>query len=251
MDVYIVALFPEITRSFAGASIIGRAVQDGRVRVHEVPIRDFATGKHRTTDDTPCGGGSGMLMMAPPIVAALESLPEVRDDLPSSEVPRRRPWRILLTPQGKRFDQRDAERLAMKPALALVCGRYEGVDERIRSHVDEEISLGDFVLTGGEPAAVVLVDAIVRLLPGVLGNCASVQSESHGTEGLLEYPQYTRPVEFLGENVPAVLISGDHARVEHWRRWHALRRTRERRPDLFAQISLTPAELAWLDGPEP
>ncbi len=251
MDVHVVALFPEIIRSFAAASIIGRAVQDGRVRFHEVQIRDFATSKHRTTDDTPCGGGSGMLMMAPPIVAALESIASIAPDPSDPGAPPRRPRRILLTPQGKRFDQRDAERLAKEPALTLVCGRYEGFDERIRAHVDEEISLGDFVLTGGEPAAIVILDAVVRLLPGVLGNEQSTQSESHGTEGLLEYPQYTRPIDFQGDKVPAVLIGGDHARVARWRRWQALRRTRERRPDLFAKLSLTPAELAWLDGPEP
>ena len=245
MDVYVVALFPEILRSFAGASIVGRAVQDGRVRFHEVQIRDFATSKHRTTDDTPCGGGSGMVMMAPPIVSALESLPQVPGETP------RPPRRILLTPQGKRFDQRDAERLAHEPALAFVCGRYEGFDERIRHYIDEEISLGDFVLTGGEPAALVVIDAVVRLLPGVLGNADSTRSESHGEEGLLEYPQYTRPIEFQGETVPPTLMSGDHARIARWRRWHALRRTRERRPDLFAKLTLTTKELAWLDGPEP
>jgi tRNA (guanine37-N1)-methyltransferase len=162
-----------------------------------------------------------------------------------------RPRRVLLTPQGVPFTQAHAQRLASERALALVCGRYEGFDERVRAHVDEEISIGDYVLTGGEVAAIVVTDAIVRLLPGVLGNAESTRSESHSDEGTLEYPQYTRPVDFRGVKVPPVLVSGDHARIARWRRWHALRRTRERRPDLFARITLTPKELAWLDGPEP
>lgn len=244
MDIYVVALFPEILRSFAEASIVGRAVESGRVRIHEVQIRDYATGKHRTTDDTPYGGGSGMVMMAPPIVAALESLPESGD-------PPRRPRRVLLTPQGRPFTQREAQRLAKEPALALVCGRYEGFDERVRAFVDEELSIGDYVLTGGEVAAIVVVDTVVRLLPGVLGNAASAQSESHAEEGLLEYPQYTRPAEFRGMTVPPVLLSGDHGRVARWRRWQALRRTRERRPDLFARLELDAKDLALLEGDEP
>ena len=241
MDVFVVALFPEILRSFASASIVGRAVTEGRVRFHDVQIRDFSTNKHRTVDDTPCGGGSGMVMMAPPVVGALESIPDVPGDPP------RRPRRVLMTPQGKRFDQRDAERLAQEPALAFVCGRYEGFDERIRGYVDEEISIGDFVLTGGEPAALVVLDAVVRLLPGVLGNAESATSESHGHEGLLEYPQYTRPIEFRGESVPAMLLSGDHKKIAQWRRMEALRRTRARRPDLFATAVLSAKERAELE----
>jgi tRNA (guanine37-N1)-methyltransferase len=245
MDIYVVALFPEILRSFAEASIVGRAVEEGHVRIHGVQIRDFATSKHRTTDDTPYGGGAGMVMMAPPIVAALESLPGVVD------APLGRPRRVLLTPQGEPFRQRAAQRLAREPALALVCGRYEGFDERVRAYVDEEISLGDFVLTGGEVAAIAVVDAVVRLLPGVLGNADSARAESHGDDGTLEYPQYTRPAEVRGVGVPPVLISGDHARIARWRRWQALRRTRARRPDLFASLNLTPRELAAVDGEEP
>jgi tRNA (guanine37-N1)-methyltransferase len=156
-----------------------------------------------------------------------------------------------MCPQGRVFTQRVARELANHPALAFVCGRYEGFDERIRAHVDEELSLGDFVLTGGEPAAMAVIDAVVRLLPGVLGNAESAVSESHGEDETLEYPQYTRPAVFRDVPVPATLTSGDHARVARWRRWHALRRTRERRPDLFAKLSLTPKELAWLDGDEP
>jgi tRNA (guanine37-N1)-methyltransferase len=249
LDLYIVALFPEILASFAAASIVGRAVQDGRVRFHWVQIRDFATGRHRATDDTPYGGGSGMVMMAPPLVAALESLPEAPAE--DTHGAPRRPRRVLLTPQGRPFDQATARRLAAEPALALVCGRYEGFDERVRAYVDEELSVGDYVLTGGEVAAMVVADAVVRLLPGVLGNAESVRSESHTEAGVLEYPQYTRPAEFRGQGVPSVLLSGDHGRIARWRRWQALRRTRARRPDLFEKLTLSPDERAWLDGEEP
>lgn len=244
MDVWIVALFPELLDGLWRSSIVGRAVEEGRVRPHAVQIRDFSPNKHRTVDDAPYGGGSGMVMMAPAVVGAMESIP---DEVSTG----RRVHRVLLTPQGRVFDQRAAVRLSKLPSLALVCGRYEGFDERVRAHVDEELSLGDFVLTGGEAAAVAVVDAVVRLLPGVLGNAESATSESHSEEGLLEYPQYTRPAVFRGEGVPATLISGDHARVARWRRWHALRRTRERRPDLFARLTLSPKELAWIDGEEP
>jgi tRNA (guanine37-N1)-methyltransferase len=244
MDVWIVALFPELLDGLWRSSIVGRAVEEGRVRPHAVQIRDFSPNKHRTVDDAPYGGGSGMVMMAPAVVGAMESIP---DEVSTG----RRVHRVLLTPQGKVFDQRAAARLSKLPSMALVCGRYEGFDERVRAHVDEELSLGDFVLTGGEAAAVAVVDAVVRLLPGVLGNAESATSESHAEEGLLEYPQYTRPAVFRGEGVPATLVSGDHARVARWRRWHALRRTRERRPDLFARLTLSPKELAWIDGDEP
>ncbi|MFO0607423.1 MAG: tRNA (guanosine(37)-N1)-methyltransferase TrmD [Polyangiales bacterium] len=244
MDVHVVALFPEILDSFARASIVGRAVEQGIVRFHSHQVRDYATNKHRTVDDAPYGGGSGMVMMAPPVVAAIEALPVD----PATGA---RPRTILMCPQGRVFTQRVARELAGHSALAFVCGRYEGFDERIRAHVDEELSLGDFVLTGGEPAAMAVIDAVVRLLPGVLGNAESAVSESHGEDETLEYPQYTRPAVFRDVPVPATLTSGDHARVARWRRWHALRRTRERRPDLFAKLSLTAKELAWLDGDEP
>ncbi|MBL8680954.1 MAG: tRNA (guanosine(37)-N1)-methyltransferase TrmD [Myxococcales bacterium] len=242
MDVYVLSLFPKMLHGFTRSSIIGRAVEEGRVRVHDVQIRDFSTNKHRTVDDAPYGGGSGMVMAAPPIVAAIESLPSVEGIAPR---------KILLTPSGRLFSQRDAERLAVEPAIALVCGRYEGVDDRVRPYIDEELSIGDYVLTGGELGAAVILDAVVRLLPGVLGNHHSSVDESHGRGGTLEYPQFTRPATFRDVPVPAVLQGGDHKRVARWRRWQALRRTRERRPDLFAKLSLTDKELAELDGDEP
>lgn len=242
MDVYVLSLFPEMLHGFTRTSIIGRAVEEGRVRVHDVQIRDFSTNKHRTVDDTPYGGGSGMVMAAPPIVAALESLPSVEGLAPR---------KILLSPSGRVFTQRDAERLAVEPAIALLCGRYEGVDERVRPFIDEELSIGDYVLTGGELGAAVILDAVVRLLPGVLGNHHSSVDESHGRGGTLEYPQYTRPADFRSMAVPPVLQCGDHKRIARWRRWQALRRTRERRPDLFAKLSISPKELAELDDKEP
>ncbi|MDP3277620.1 MAG: tRNA (guanosine(37)-N1)-methyltransferase TrmD [Deltaproteobacteria bacterium] len=242
MDVHVLSLFPEMLHGFLRASIVGRALEEERVRVHDVQIRSYSTNKHRTVDDTPYGGGSGMVMAAPPLVAAIESLPGTEG---------MRPHVILLTPSGRLFTQRDAERLATLPAIALVCGRYEGMDARVTAYVDEELSIGDYVLTGGELGAAVILDAVVRLLPGVLGNQHSSIDESHGRSGTLEYPQYTRPAVFRDVAVPLVLQKGDHKKIALWRRWHALRRTRTRRPDLFAAIALTEREQKWLDGEEP
>ncbi|MDB4932502.1 MAG: tRNA ((37)-N(1))-methyltransferase [Myxococcaceae bacterium] len=244
MDVYLVALFPEVLDGFARSSIVGRAVTQNLVRFHGVQIRDFSPNKHHTVDDAPYGGGSGMVMTAPSVVGAIESLPVAAE----TGAP---PHRILMSPTGRPFTQAIARELSAKPALAFVCGRYEGVDERVRAYVDDELSLGDFVLTGGEPAALAMIDAVVRLLPGALGNAESASTESHGDDGMLEYPQYTRPVDFRGALVPEVLRCGDHARVARWRRWHSLRRTRERRPDLFARAALGRADLKLIDGDEP
>ncbi len=228
----VVTLFPEMFGSFLGAGLLGKAIAAGLVEVRFTNPRDFATDRHRTVDDTPYGGGSGMVMMPGPLIEAIESLAD-------------RPHRVLLTPQGEPFRQADAERLSALGAIALVCGRYEGVDERVRAFVDEEISLGDFVLLGGEVAAMAVIEATARLVPGVLGNVASAGDESH-VAGLLEYPQYTRPAELRGMEVPDVLRSGDHGAVARWRRREALRRTRERRPDLFAQLELSDADRALL-----
>ena len=244
MDVYLVALFPEVLDGFTRSSIVGRAVTQGLVRFHGVQIRDFSPNKHHTVDDAPYGGGSGMVMTAPSVVCAIESLP------PTAETGAP-PYRILMSPTGRPFTQAIARELSVLPSLAFVCGRYEGVDERVRAYVDDEISLGDFVLTGGEPAALAMIDAVVRLLPGALGNAESAATESHGDDGMLEYPQYTRPLDFRGALVPEVLRCGDHARVARWRRWHSLRRTRDRRPDLFARAPLGRADQKLIDGEEP
>lgn len=229
MRAEIVTLFPELFETFTKTSFVGRAVERGILDVRFQSPREFGLGKHQSVDDTPYGGGSGMVMRVDVLVSAFEAL----DARAASEnLPRAR--RVLLTPQGARFDQRIAARLAQEPALMLICGRYEGFDERIRSFVDEELSLGDFVMTGGEVAAMAIVEATVRLLPGVLGNEASTHEESHApaTGGMLEYPQYTRPVEFRGQRVPDVLQSGHHAQIEKWRREQSRERTRTRRPDL-------------------
>jgi tRNA (guanine37-N1)-methyltransferase len=187
-------------------------------------IRDFAEGKHRVTDDVPYGGGAGMVMKPEPLVAAIEAAQKRN---PGAKV-------LLLSPQGHRFTQPVAEELAKEAALILVCGRYEGVDERVARFIDGELSLGDFVLTGGEPAALAVIDAIVRLLPGALGNEESTRNESFA-EGLLEGPQYTRPPEFRGLKVPEVLLSGDHAKIAQWRKEQSVLRTQERRPDLISR----------------
>ncbi len=231
---HVVTLFPELFDSVIDAAILGKAIARGLIEVSFVNPRDFTHDKHKSVDDTPYGGGSGMVMMPGPIVEALESLPEVEG---------KRPHRILMTPQGTPLCQADVSRLAAMPAIALVCGRYEGVDERVRDHVDEEISLGDFVLLGGEVAAAAVIEAVSRLVPGVLGNAASAADESHAAD-LLEYPQYTRPAEFRGEGVPEVLRSGDHGAIARYRRKEALRRTRARRPDLLADAELDETDRA-------
>jgi tRNA (guanine37-N1)-methyltransferase len=224
MRVDVITLFPELFEKFVETSFVGRAVERSILQVRFQSPRPFGLGKHQSVDDTPYGGGSGMVMRVDVLVAAMESM---------DAEPRAR--RVLLTPQGQRFDQSIAARLAQEPALMLICGRYEGFDERVRSFVDEEVSLGDFVMTGGEVAAMAIIEATVRLLPGVLGNEASTHEESHApaTGGMLEYPHYTRPVEFRGMRVPEILQGGHHAQIEKWRREQSLERTTQRRPDLL------------------
>ncbi len=228
----LVTLFPEVRESLR-IGLLGKAIDEEKLEVVTFDPRTLATDKHRSVDDAPYGGGSGMVMMPGPLVGALEALDAQRSG-PSHKV--------LMSPRGTRFDQRLAERFATLPSLTLVCGRYEGIDERVRSFVDEEVSLGDFVLLGGEAAALTIVEATARLLPGVLGNRQSAVDESHST-GLLEYPQYTRPAEFRGVGVPDILRSGHHAAIERWRRREALRVTRERRPDLLVSLSASDMEL--------
>jgi tRNA (guanine37-N1)-methyltransferase len=224
----VLTLFPDMFGGFLATSFVGRAIEGGQLAVRLRSPRDFGLGKHRSVDDTPYGGGSGMVMRVDVLVAAIESLDA---DAPDGV----RAHRVLLTPQGRPLDQARVGALAAMPAVLLVCGRYEGFDERVRAHVAEEISLGDFVMTGGEVAAMAIVEACARLLPGVLGNAESTVEESHspGTGGLLEYPHYTRPPEFRGEQVPAVLVGGHHAEIARWRGEQALERTRLRRPDLW------------------
>jgi len=233
----ILTLFPAMVTGYLEASILGKARARGLLRVESRDIREHAEGKHRVTDDAPYGGGAGMVMKPEPLVAAIEA---ARATLPGARV-------LLTSPRGERFTRDMARALAAGPTdLILVAGRYEGVDERVRRHVDAEVSLGDFVLTGGELAALSIVDAVARLLPGVLGNADSSGSESF-EGGLLEYPQYTRPAEFRGVPVPEVLQGGDHARIARWRRWHQLQLTRARRPDLLEAAALSDEDRRLLD----
>jgi tRNA (guanine37-N1)-methyltransferase len=229
-------LFPEAFTPYLETSILQRARQRGLLEVALHNIRDWTSDKHHVTDDEPYGGGGGMVMKPEPIFTAVEGVLGVSPDCPV----------ILLTPQGRPFTQRIAFELVEQPRLALLCGRYEGVDERVRQHlVSDEISIGDYVLTGGELPALVLIDAVTRLIPGVLGDPDGALDDSHAS-GLLEYPHYTRPPEYRGWRVPEVLVSGDHARLRRWRRQQALLRTRQRRPDLLASASLTDEDRKFL-----
>jgi tRNA (guanine37-N1)-methyltransferase len=236
MKLAIVTLFPELFGSFFELSFVGRAVASGVLSVHLEPMRKHGLGKHLSVDDTPYGGGSGMVIRPDTAVAAIESAEAA---LASSA----RPHRVLLTPQGERFKQAKARTLSAYESLILICGRYEGFDERVRNFVDEELSLGDFVLTGGEVAAMCVVEACIRLLPGVLGNAESTSEESFSAEcgGLLEYPQYTRPVSFRDLEVPEILRSGDHEKVRAWRNAASAERTLARRPDLLGIAEKSPS----------
>jgi tRNA (guanine37-N1)-methyltransferase len=228
----IFTLFPGIIEPALRESILGRAIERGLLAVGVRNIRDWAADKHQVTDDAPYGGGGGMVMKPEPIFAAVEGVLGSPPRLPV----------ILLTPQGPPFTQAKAWALAESPGFALLCGRYEGIDERVREHLAaEELSIGDYVLSGGELAALVIVEAVARLLPGALGDEEGARDDSHSS-GLLEYPHYTRPPDFRGWRVPDVLLSGNHAEVNRWRREQSLRRTFERRPDLFARAELTEAE---------
>ena len=232
----ILTIFPDMLEGPLTASILGKAADKGLIDINLHNLRDWAAGKHQVTDDTPYGGGDGMVMKVEPVAAALF---ELRQKRPKSRV-------LLMSPQGKTFQQADAERFSQEDGLVFVCGRYEGFDERIRSLVDEEVSLGDFVLTGGELAAATILDATARLLPGVLGASGSALGDSF-SDGLLEYPQYTRPAEFKGVRVPEVLTSGNHLLIANWRRREQLRRTLERRPELLESAPLSKEDLLYLD----
>jgi tRNA (guanine37-N1)-methyltransferase len=259
----ILTLFPEMFSGPLTESIIKRAIQAGAIDVALHNIRDYATDKHRTADDTPYGGGAGMVMKAEPLAAAIRSAAgrqgpgvtgqgtDVDRAIPNSQPPTPSSLVILMTPAGERFTQRVAEELAGYERLVLVCGRYEGLDERVREAlIDRELSIGDYVLTGGELAAMVVLDAVARLVPGVI-DAESISEESYD-DGLLEYPHYTRPAVWEGRAVPPVLLSGHHGQVAAWRRRERLRRTFERRPDLLTTAALSPAdreylaELGWL-----
>ena len=237
MKINILTLFPEMFEPLK-RSIIGRACEKELIELNIINIRDFSKDKHKKVDDTPYGGGAGMLLKPEPIFEAIEEISE-KSTSTNKRV-------ILMDPAGKPFNQEMAEEFSKEEHLVFICGHYEGYDERIRTLVTDEVSLGDYVLTGGELAAMVMIDATVRLLPGVVGNKESILEDSHST-GLLEHPHYTRPASYRGMDVPEVLMSGNHAKIDEWRRKESLRRTFERRSDLIETLDLTEEENEWLE----
>lgn len=238
MRIDILTLFPEMFESPFSYSIVKRALDGGHVEINPMSFRKYGVGKQQMVDDTPYGGGAGMLLKPEPIFKAIEKITEKHPDT-NKRV-------ILMDPAGKPFDQKMAEEFSKEEHLVFICGHYEGYDERIRSLVTDEVSLGDYVLTGGELAAMVMVDATVRLLPGVVGNKDSILEDSHST-GLLEHPHYTRPASYKGMDVPEVLMNGNHAKIDEWRQKESLRRTFERRPDLIEMLDLSIEEQEWLE----
>lgn len=237
MNIQVLSLFPNMFEGVFGASILKKAQEKGAVSLAVTDIRDFSMNKHNQVDDYPYGGGAGMVLKPEPMFNAVEKL--VADG--------KKPRIIMMCPQGERYDQKKAEELALEEDLIFLCGHYEGYDERIREHlVTDEISIGDFVLTGGELAAMTVIDSIVRLIPGVLGQEASHVNDSFST-GLLEHPHYTRPADFRGMKVPDVLLSGNHAKIAQWRDEQTIKRTFERRPDLFEQAELTAQQQVYLN----
>jgi tRNA (guanine37-N1)-methyltransferase len=239
MKIDVLTLFPEMFAGVFGHSILKKAAEKQAVQYNVINFREFSDNKHQTVDDYPYGGGAGMVLKPQPIFDAVEALTNKNEEKKSRV--------ILLCPQGERLNQKKAEELAEEKHLIFICGHYEGYDERIREHiVTDEISIGDYVLTGGELGAMVIIDSVVRLLPEVLGNEESHQKDSFST-GLLEHPHYTRPADFRGMKVPDVIISGNHKNIEEWRAKESLRRTFTRRPDLLKEIELSKEQLKWLE----
>jgi tRNA (guanine37-N1)-methyltransferase len=244
MQFDVFTILPEVFPTYLDTSILKKARDRGLIDIRVHNIREYTHDKHHTTDDTPYGGGGGMVMKPEPIFKAVESVLGLTPPHPSPPaVPV-----ILLTPQGRVFTQRVAEELARHEHIALLCGRYEGIDERIREHlVTDEISVGDYVLTGGELPALVVIDAVARLIPGVLGDPTGAEDDSHSM-GLLEYPHYTKPAEFRGWKVPDILLSGDHGKIEKWRREQALLRTHKKRPDMLDKAELNENDRKFIEG---
>lgn len=237
MKIKVFTIFPEMLRPMLSESILGRAIDAGYLEVELIDIRPYADNKHKNTDDYPFGGGAGMLMLAQPIADAMKAVTR----------PPFQGKRIYMSPRGVPLTQALAQQLSQEERLVILCGHYEGVDQRVLDkYIDMEISVGDYVLTGGETAAMVLIDCVSRLVPGVLGSAESAGDESFSNDGLLEYPQYTRPRVFEDMEVPEVLLNGDHKKISQWRREQALLATARMRPDLLAAASITPAERRWL-----
>ena len=265
MNFHIMTLFPEMVMNGLNTSIIGRAISRDLLSIEAVNIRDFAFNKHQSVDDYPYGGGAGMLMQAEPVYLAYQSIEEsiakrkkesqientsAKEEQTENNLDKKKTRVVYLSPQGDTFNQKMAEELAQEEDLVLLCGHYEGIDERVLEEiVTAYVSIGDYVLTGGELPAMVMVDTISRLVPGVLHNDVSAEFESF-QDNLLEYPQYSRPEEWHGKKVPAILLSGHHANIEKWRREQSILRTKERRPDLFEKCELTKKEKKWLEEVE-
>lgn len=247
MQFEVFTLLPEVFPSYLDTSILKRARERGLISVNVHNIRDYTHDKHHTTDDQPYGGGGGMVMKPEPVFEAIETVLGIASPLSAPKSESATPI-ILLTPQGRVFNQSIAKELSQHKQIALLCGRYEGIDERIRENlITDQISIGDYVLTGGELPALILIDAVARLLPDVLGDPTGAEDDSHAM-GLLEYPHYTRPPEFRGHKVPDVLLSGDHKKIDKWRREQALLRTFQKRPDMLEKTELTKEDLKFLDG---
>jgi tRNA (guanine37-N1)-methyltransferase len=246
MQFEVFTILPEVFPAYLETSILKRASERGLIKVNLHNIRDYAQDKHHTTDDTPYGGGGGMVMKPEPVFDAVESVLGLNSPQASGKVDSTIPL-ILLTPQGRVFNQTIAKELSQHARIALICGRYEGFDERIREHlVTDEISIGDYVLTGGEIPALIVIDAVARLLPEVLGDPTGAEDDSHAM-GLLEYPHYTRPPQYRGWKTPEILLSGDHAKIDKWRREQALERTFRKRPDLLEKAELSESDKKFLE----
>jgi len=233
---YIISIFPEFFECFKNVGIVSRAIKSNKVSIEIINPRDFATDKHKTVDDVVYGGGPGMLLKPEPIFKAFDYIKEKGAS----------PYTLITEPWGKRFNQDYAKFLSEKKEIAIICGRYEGVDERVKTLVDDEISIGDFILSGGEPAAIVIMDAVIRLIPGALSEEESLRVDSF-SDGLLGYPNYTRPAEFRGMKVPQILLSGNHKLISLWRRWQQLKRTKEKRPDLLQKANLSDLDKKMLE----
>ncbi len=231
---YILTIFPEFFGGFVNTGIVSRAIKKGLVHINTVNLRDYTTDKHRTVDDVVYGGGPGMLLKPEPIFRAYEEISKEK-----------KPYVLITEPWGRRFDQKFAKELSEKDEIMIICGRYEGVDERVKTIVDEEVSIGDFVLSGGEPAALVIMDAVIRLIPGVVGDEDSLRVDSF-SDGLVGYPNYTRPPVFKGMEVPDVLRSGNHKLIEMWRRWKQIENTYKKRPDLLKKADLSENDIKIL-----
>jgi len=236
MRFHILTIFPNFFEGFKNTGIVAKAIEKGVVDINTVNIRDYATDKHKTVDDVVYGGGPGMLLKPEPIFRAYE---EIAKD--------KKPYVLITEPWGRKFDQKFATELAQKEEILIICGRYEGVDERVKSIVDEEVSIGDFILSGGEPAAIVIMDAVIRLIPGVVGDSSSLRADSF-SNGLLGYPNYTRPAVFNGMEVPPILKSGNHRLINLWRRWKQIENTLKKRPDLLKQTGLSSEEKQILEA---